>query len=244
MANTLIGCLIASMVVVPSLGGAQNPRISDFDHKAAEQHLKDLHVPQKTLLEAEQGPDGARGYGLPNPTVVRVAVTGEPPFRSELEWRTFETYCGWDALVLATHLDSTPMLTSDKKLIYTVSHFAIVDTIKSDVPLTPGQKIVTYRVGGEVKDSGERLRVDTPDMAAFEPQQAYILQLWHDRAASVLQYAIPQGLTVLVTDGKVEPIRGKYAWFTGAEAFPSGTAYQDVRSTFVKVSQLKSCPQP
>jgi hypothetical protein len=244
MLDALIVCLIASTLVVSPAGRAQSSRISDFDFTAAEQHLKELHVPQRTLFEAEQGPDGTRGYGLPNPTAARVAVpTQDPPFGSELEWNTFFTYCGWDAIVLATFLDSTPILTSDKRLIYTVSHFAVVDIIKSDVPLTPGRRIVAYRVGGEIEDGGERLRVDTPDMAAFEPQKTYILQLSRDKGASVLQYSIPQALTVLVADGKMEPLPGKYAWFTGAEAFPIGTAYQDVRSTFVKVSQLKSCPQ-
>lgn len=243
MRNTLI-CLIASVLLVPPLGGAQSSLAGNFDFNAAEQRLRDLHVPQKTLFEAEQEPDGTRGYGLPNPTAYRVAVpTHEPPFGSELEWNTFATYCGWDAIVLATSLDSTSILTSDKRLIYTVSHFAVVDIIKSDIPLAAGQQIVAYRVGGEVKVGGERLRVDTPDMGAFEPQKAYILQLFRDKGGSLLQYSIPQVLTVLVADGKVEPIRGKYAWFTGAEAFPTGAAYEDVRSRFVKVSQLKSCPQ-
>ena len=80
MRNTLI-CLIASTLLVPPLGRAQSSPIDDFDFKTAEQHLKDLHVPQRTLFEAEQGPDGTRGYGLPNPTAYRVAVpTQDPPF--------------------------------------------------------------------------------------------------------------------------------------------------------------------
>jgi len=113
MRNTLI-CLIASTLLVPPLGRAQSSPIDDFDFKTAEQHLKDLHVPQRTLFEAEQGPDGTRGYGLPNPTAYRVAVpTQDPPFGSPLEWNTFFTYCGWDAIVLAT--DRRPFV-SDRAL--------------------------------------------------------------------------------------------------------------------------------
>jgi hypothetical protein len=233
----LIGTVTALFLVSPVVGS------QDFDLRAAEQRLRDPYRPPKNLHEAEVWPDGARGYGIGNPQGVRIAppVPPPPPFRTELEWFTFETYCRWDAIVQAILLDSTPVLTADKSLIYTVSHFAVVDTIKSDAPFTPGEHLVAYRVGGEVVDAGEKLRIATPDMAAFEPQNAYILMLQRDKSASARQYSIPMRITITVRNEKVYPIAGKYAWLTGAEPFLSGRSYAEVRNTFVRVASLQSC---
>jgi hypothetical protein len=245
MRNALLTCTIAAPLLFAAVAGSQSLPLSDFDFGAAEQHFKDLHLPGSTNLhDAELQSDGARGYGLPNPTAARAALPSPPPppFSTELEWNAFYTYCGWDAIVRAVHLDSMAVLTSNKALIYTVSHFAVVDTIRADVPFAPGQRLVAYRVGGEVKEGDDRLRIDTPDMAPFEPQKIYVLQLRRDKDASVRQYSIPEGPTVTVRNGKVYPIAGRYAGLTGADAFPAGADYEDVRSTFVRVSRRKSCP--
>jgi hypothetical protein len=74
-------------------------------------------------------------------------------------------------------------------------------------------------VGGAVEDGGEQLRVFTPDSAAFEPQKSYILILRRDKNASAQQYLIPLSQTIVVTNDKVYPISGKFAWLTGMEAF-------------------------
>jgi hypothetical protein len=102
-------------------------------------------------------------------------------------------------------MDSTPVLSSDGTLIYTVSHFSVLDTIKSDVPFTRGQTLTAYRLGGEVGDGTDKLRIETPDMAAFEPRRTYLLSLTRDKSASVPQYALPLNLTIAVMDGKVFP---------------------------------------
>jgi len=223
--------------------GAQNRPTTGFDFKAAEGQLKATIPFHKSLHEAERQSDGTRGYGLPNPTALMAALPNPPPppFTTQLEWTTYYSYCGWDAIVRATLLESTPALTSDKSLVFTISHFTVVDTIKSDAPFTPDQHLVAYRVGGEVEDAGEKLRIDTPDMAAFEPRKTYILILRRDKGASVRQYSIPQGLTIIVRNDKVYPISGRYAWLTGADEFPSGAAYADIRNTFTRVSTLKTC---
>ncbi len=164
-----------------------------------------------------------------------------PPFKTEREWETYYQYCGPDAIVRATHMDSTPVLTRDKSLIYTVSHFMVTDTIKSDVPFAPGQLLVAYRVGGSVADGGEQLRVETPDSAAFEPQKSYVLILRRDKNASLRQYFMPPSQTIAVTNDIVYPIAGKFAWLTGMEAFPSGSSYAAIRNTFAEVHELKAC---
>jgi catechol 2,3-dioxygenase-like lactoylglutathione lyase family enzyme len=79
-------------------------------------------------------------------------------------------------------------------------------------------------------------------MAAFETQKIYILGLRRDKGAAVRQNSIPQRRTVTSRSGKVCPIAGRYAWLTGADAFPSGATY-DLRDTFVDLSRLKSRPK-
>jgi hypothetical protein len=232
--------LLLSAVVVSQIANHKN-----FDSRAAEQHFRDQspNRSQKSLHEFERFPDGARGFGVGAPIAQRIALPNPPPppFATELEWETFHQYCGRDAIVRATHVDSIPILTSNKGLIYTVSNFVVVDTIKSDIPFTPGQHLVVYRVGGEVQDDGEKLRIDTPDMAAFEPQKSYILVLRRDKNASVQQYAMPEAQTIAVKDDRVYPISGRYAWLTGMNAFPTGSTYAVIRNTFARVQTLKSC---
>lgn len=240
-----ISIAVAAVVLSPH-ALSQNTSPKDFDPTAAEKHLRDESPRQfsKSLHEFERYPDGARGFGVPNPMVNRVALPSPPPppFATELEWATYYDYCGSDAIVLAINLDSMPVLTSDKSLIYTMSHFSVVDVIKSDGPLNPGKRQAAYRLGGTVEDGGEKLRIDTPDMAAFEPQKEYILRLKRDRLATVTQYSLPEAPTIAVKSDTVYPIRGKYAWFTGSEAFPSGTPYGEIKEAFAKVARLKPCP--
>ena len=225
--------------------GSQDTTLPDFDANAAEHHFREENPNQfsKSLHEFEQYPDGARGFGVGIPMVHRVALPDPlpPPFKTEREWKTYYLYCRWDAIVRATHVDSTPILTSNKGLVYTVSHFVVDDTIKSDIPFTPGQHLVVYRVGGEVEDGGERVHIVTLDVAAFEPQKSYILILRRDKNASVQQYWIPETQTIAVTNGKVVPISGKIAWLSGTDAFPTGSTYSALRNTFARVHSLKSC---
>jgi len=238
-----IGIAAASLLGWSAVGSPSMP-ITEFDSVAAENRLMRT-IPFHQLLHKEQlAPDGTRGFGLPMPNAMRVARPNPlpPPFTTDLEWDTSEQYCAWDTIVRATHIDSTPVLTSDKTLVYTISHFAVTDTIKSDVPFTPGQIIVGYRVGGEVEDDGEKLKVDTPDSAAFKPKKSYILRLNRDKHSSAQQYYIPLVQTITVTNDKVYPISGKYGWLIGMDAFPSGSPYTDIRDTFIKAHMLKACP--
>ena len=235
------------MLAVSILGllaaGSRSAPVPEFDSDAAEQRLRTLYPFQNSLHEAQRGPDGVRGFGLaaPNASVAADPNPLPPPFTTSLAWNAYWKYCGWDAIVRATFLSSTPVLGGDKNFIYTVSRFSIVDSIKGDVPFKPGQRLVVYRVGGAVEDDGEKLRIDTPDSAAFEPQKDYILILKRDKKALAQQYFAPSGQTIAVTNEKVNPIPGKYAWLRGLEAFPTGSTYTALRDTFMKVHTMKSC---
>jgi hypothetical protein len=245
MRSGLIISIAVAALLLSLTAGSQNTTLPDFDPSAAERHFREENPNRfsKSLHEFERYPDGARGFGVGIPMVHRVALPDPlpPPFKTEREWETYYVYCGWDAIVRATQVDSTPILTSNQGLVYTVSHFVVEDTIKSDIPYTPGQHLVVYRVGGEVDDGGEKVQIVTLDMAAFEPQKSYILILRRDKNASVQQYWIPETQTIVVTDGKVYPISGKIAWLSGMDAFPTGTTYTALRNTFAKVRALKSC---
>ena len=245
----IIGIAAAPLLLSTAIG--LTPPV-DFDFKAAEIRLESnvdfggstiINPARRSLHEAEQAPDGARGYGIGAPMIRRVALPDPPPppFKTEREWETYYQYCGWDALVKATLIDSTPVLSSDKTLIYTVSHFALIDTIKSDVAFTAGQQLVAYRAGGQVQDGGEILRIVTLDSAAFEPQKTYILRLKRDKDASLQQYSLARDQTIAVTNDKVYPISGKIAWLSGMDAFPTGSTYTAIRDAFAKVHALKSC---
>jgi hypothetical protein len=253
MRNAPIIGIAVALLLLSTAGRSQNLPVAEFDFKAAESRLESNEdfggnkVPnpaRRSLHEAEQAPDGSRGYGLGAPIIRRVAVPDPPPppFKTEREWETYYQYCAWDAIVKATLIDSTPVLSSDKTLIYTVSHFEVVDTIKSDVPFTAGQQLVVYRAGGELEDGGEILRIDTLDSAAFEPQKSCILRLRRrDKDASVQQYSLAWDQTIAVNIDKVYPISGKIAWLSGMDAFPTGSTYAAIRTTFAKVHTQKSC---
>ena len=248
MRSGLIISAALAMFLLSSTAGSQNTTLRDFDPSAAERHFREENPNQfsKNLHEFEQYPDGARGFGVGKPMVRRVALPDPlpPPFKTEREWETYYLYCGWDAIVRAAPLDSTPLLTSNKGLVYTVSHFVVEDTIKSDIPFIPGQNLVVYRVGGEVEDGGEKVHIVTLDMAAFEARKSYILILRRDKNASVQQYWIPETQTIAITNDKVYPISGKIAWLSGMDAFPTGSTYTAIRDAFAKVHALKSCSDP
>jgi hypothetical protein len=248
MRSVLIISIAFGALLLSLRAGSQNTTLPDFDPSAAERHFREENPNQfsKSLHEFEQYPDAARGFGVGNPMVRRVALPNPPPppFETIREWETYYLYCGWDAIVRATLVDSTSILTSNKGLIYTVSHFVVEDTIKSDIPFILGQDLEVYRVGGEVEDGGEKVHIVTLDMAPFEPQKSYILILRRDKNASVQQYWIPETQTIAVTNDKVYPISGKIAWLSGMDAFPSGSTYTALRNTFAKVHTLKSCSDP
>jgi hypothetical protein len=251
MRSALIIGIVAAPLLLSTAVESQSLPV-DFDFKAAEIRLesnvdfggkKVANPARKSLHEAQQAPDGTRGYGIGAPMIYRVALPDPPPppFKTTREWATYHQYCGWDAIVKATLIDSTPVLSSDKTLIYTVSRFAVVDTIKSDIPFAADQQLVAYRAGGELEDDGEKLRIDTLDSAPFELQKTYILTLRRDKNASGQQYFIPQRQTIAITNDKVYPISGKIAWLSGMDAFPSGSTYTSLRDTFDNVHKRKSC---
>jgi hypothetical protein len=244
--NVLLAGTAIAALLSQSVANAQYLPLLNFDSLAAEQRLQMFHWYSKSLHETKVQPDGTKGFALPNPTLQSVGFRDPPPppYATAREWYTYYEYCARDAIVRATFIESRPALTYDKSLVYTISYFAVTDAIKSDVAFTRGEGIVVYRVGGELEDVGEKLKIDTPDSTVFEPGKSYILRLQRDKTARVRQYYIPQGQTIVVTNDKVYPIRGRYAFLSGTEAYPPELFYSDIKNTFSAVHALKSCPDP
>ena len=208
----------------------------DIDVAAAQTHLK-KEWPGMDLHAQSSFPDGAKGLVAPVLTSAGTFSSG-PPFESPSDWLAFYAYCHWDAIVLARNVDSTPVLTSAKDTIFTVSHFVALQTVKSDGAIKVGQSFATYQLGGEVEDAGERLRIETPQSPAYRSGKTYLLLDERDAIAAKIQYAVPNGSTILVSNGRIYPTTGAWA------DFQSGTALTNVVAAFNRVSKLKVCPAP
>jgi hypothetical protein len=231
-------CIVAATLLFSC--AAKTVNLADVDLGAAEQHFKSEFPGWflKSLHDYDRFRDGARGFSVPDPVAQRVKISVVPPFTTENEWTIFYDYCAWDAIVLAKNLDSTPILSNTKGLIFTVSHFLIVDSIKTDSGFTSGNHVVAYRLGGEVMDGGDLLRIETPDMAPFDLEKTYVLHLTRDKAASVPQYSLPIAPTIWVADGRVGEIPG---WSERWDEFSLGARYADIAATYARVARLKAC---
>jgi len=182
-------------------------------------------------------PDGVKGARFESVgTQVGLPLNIPADFSSMKDYRAWRTFCNFDTIILAKFLHSTsPLITSDKSEIYTVSYFSVLDVIKGDGFLTSGQTVITYRRGGEVTDAGERLRVDVPDAPPYRANNTYILQLRREKNASKLQYAALDEGTIQVTNQRIYSNLGEWSIFL------PGTSYREVVSTFNRVSNARSC---
>lgn len=116
-----------------------------------------------------------------------------------------------------------------------MSHFQVLDTIKTDARIKAGQTIVTYREGGQVEDEGEQLRVETFNTPPYQADKVYILTLMRDPTASKRQYIAPSNGTTVVKGERIYPGLGTWAGLL------SGTSYSDVKSAFTRVGNAAAC---
>lgn len=191
---------------------AQQPSPSDVDRSAAEHHFEPMRH-SLSLHNREVFPDGAKGFTIPTFGEVGVKLTRLPsPFTSEEDYRIHQFYCAFDAIVLAKNLNSVPELMSTKSGIYTVSHFVVLQTLKSD-GIAQDQTIVTYRIGGEVVDEGETLRIDVHGAPPYKPGDTYLLLLTRDKPTSTLQFAAHDYGTILLKNGRIDSNVGMWQGF-------------------------------
>jgi hypothetical protein len=211
---------------------AQTPPPSDVDSNAAEQHWQ-AWLAHPSLHTQESLSDGAKGGIYPVPHEYENPNIRVPPqFKDKNEWRAYLTYCRVDAMVVGKALNSTAVLMSTKSAIYTVSHFEVSQVIKNDGSLSPGKTVVAYRLGGEVVDKGERLRIETPDSPPYKAGETYLLELTQEKGAGKPQYSTPDFGTISVRSGRVYSNLGDWA------GFPTGTPYTEVAETFSDVASM------
>jgi hypothetical protein len=211
---------------------AQTDQHPDVDLKIAEQRYEKQNPDKRNLHVAGEFSDRAKGVTV-STTGTGVALKG-PPFATKTDWATWFDSCASSTIVLAGNLDSKPILSDTKNLIYTVSHFAVLQPIKSDGPLEVNQTLVTYRLGGELKDAADMLRVETA-APAYKVGNTYLLLLNREKAASLPQYAALDETTVSVRDRRIYPSSGEWAGFL------PGTAVADVIATLQRISKTKAC---
>jgi hypothetical protein len=224
-------CLAAALLVCSVMrAGAAPP--ADFDGNSAERYLNMTGNPAN-LHSMTAGPDGVKA--LTTNFMLNIPRRTGPPFTDPNDWRTHAEYCAAEVIVLAKNVASSSILTSGKNRIYTVSHFQVLDTIKTDALIKVGQTIVTYREGGQVEDEGEQLRVETSNTPSYQANKVYILTLTRDHSASKLQYIAPSNGTIAVKEERIYPSLGTWAGLL------SGTSYSDVKSAFTRVGNAAAC---
>jgi hypothetical protein len=229
-ALTLVG-LFANV-----FGASVEPTPSDLDAKAAEQHFVQWAA-RPSLHSQDTLPDGAKGLSTAQPTrgSLAASVVQDPKYKGAADFYAHGLYCGSDAIVLGKFVDSTPVLSSRKNVVYTYSHFEVLQIIKGDDLLRSGQTIVTYRLGGEVTDDGEKLRIEVTDAPAYRAGREYILDLRKEKGARTPQYSAEDHATISVHDQRVYSSRGTYA------GMPDGTTFSEVVGELSNIKKL-GCP--
>jgi hypothetical protein len=101
--------------------------------------------------------DGARGYTISSEC--QCVATPKGPFQNVADAEFHSGYCRDAAIVIAREVGAQSILSSKKDMIFTLTQFQVIDTLKSAPDADIDQQIAVMRFGGEVTDGGEVLRV-------------------------------------------------------------------------------------
>jgi hypothetical protein len=232
---------IAAFIFALTASAAGESPLTDFDvHSAEAKFATFARTGFSTLHEVPAGPDGVKSLSL-QVEEYRSKISGpaEPPFTAVTDEQAFFAYCAFPNIVLAQNSDSLAVLSSARDTIFTISHFMVLGSLRGE--LKPGDTIVAYRLGGEVVDAAETLRIDAPDAPAYAPGGKYLLRLHPDEGASVRQFTVPFNGNIIVKNDRIYPekiLADHGAW----AGFVPGTEYRKVAATFKRVALLKACP--
>ena len=176
---------IASFICGLTASAAGESLLTDFDVHSAEARFATVARTRfSSLHEVPAGPDGVKSLSF-QVEEYRAKISGpaEAPFAAITDEQAFLAYCASPNIVLAQNADSRAVLSSARDKIFTISHFTVLESLRGE--MQPGDTVVAYRLGGEVADAGETLRIDTPGAPAYAPGGKYLLPLHPDVGASV-----------------------------------------------------------
>ena len=120
--------------------------------------------------------DGARGFLQGKPIAMRVVPVFPARITSFTDYKYWSAGCSRALIVTATSIDSSSFLAYRKQSILTQFRFRIDDVIRAPAGIGVGAIVSVVRVGGDVVDDGERLRVVSDgDGSPYLPGQRYLL---------------------------------------------------------------------
>lgn len=183
----------------------QGVTLSPQDMHAAEvrysmlRPVRFLLSPSLDLHSLARDADGARGYTISSNC--QCVATPKGPFKTVADAELHDKYCSDASIVIARMVSAQSILSTKKDLIFTLSQFQVIDSLKSAINVEVGKFIGVMRFGGEVVDAGETLRAQYAGQIPFLPDKTYLLELTSD-ALNPTSYFFGWE-TVLVEDGRI-----------------------------------------
>lgn len=189
--------------------------------------------------------DGARGYTISSEC--QCVATPKGPFQNVADAEFHSGYCRDAAIVIAREVGAQSILSSKKDMIFTLTQFQVIHTLKSAPDADIDQQIAVMRFGGEVTDGGEVLRVKYAGQIPFESGKTYILELYRD-AENPSSYFFGWG-TVPVEDGRIHlprvhvdsPSTGQHSLRGAWGPFKSGELVTTIHKRVEEIAAVEPC---
>lgn len=145
-------------------------------------------------------------------------------------------YCGADALLSATSLESASYLSNDESYIVTKTRLRIVDLIKGPPGARAAAPVAIVMAGGTVQRGKAVLRIVNVENPGFAPGNQYLMAVKLAKAddRNGTSYT-PVTKLIRVADGKIFPQDGE--WF----GFREGAPYDEVTGKIRHVVALSPC---
>jgi hypothetical protein len=171
------------------------------------------------------------------------------PFKTEADAEFHESYCSDASIVIARMVSAQSYLSTKKDLIFTLSQFQVIDSLKSAKDVEVGKQIGVMRFGGEVVDEGETLRAQYSGQIPFATDKTYLLELVRD-AQNPSTYFFGWD-TILVEDGRISrpdisvdsPSTGETSLPGAWGPFKSGELVTTIHKRVEEIAAVAPCPQ-
>jgi hypothetical protein len=247
----LIVALIAIFACAVPTIYPQVTTLSSQDMHAAEVRYKSLRpvrfilFPSLDLHSLPQDADGARGYMISEECGCIAIPKG--PFKTEADAEFHESYCSDASIVIARMVSAQSYLSTKKDLIFTLSQFQVIDSLKSAKDVEVGKQIGVMRFGGQVVDEGETLRAQYAGQIPFATDKTYLLELVRDAQNPSSYYFGWE--TILVEDGRISlpnimvdsPSTGQQSLPGSWGPFTSGELVTTIHKRVEEIASVAPC---